>query len=280
MTAREMMLFIHYFPLIFGDVIPENDNVWNFVLLLVELTALVLLPKFNDELLNVLEKQIEYHHFHYRKLFAEPLKPKYHILLHYVQTIRKIGPPRYTWSFRFEAFHQIFKKYCRNITSRRNICFTLCTKAKMIFIHDIEHENNFKDPIIYKNPISLRSIDLPYFAMLDLTNELLTLNFKVVSTVTYKGTEYKVGQFLTSSVHNMRQVKLYEIKDILITNDTVNVACQQWSVEEYSHHFASFKVSKPLEVYCILLVDTFDGPPIHVYNIKGNNYIRLKKYFV
>lgn len=59
MTAREMMLFIHYFPLIFGDVIPENDNVWNFVLSLVELTALVLLPKFNDELLNVLEKQIE-----------------------------------------------------------------------------------------------------------------------------------------------------------------------------------------------------------------------------
>lgn len=77
MTAREMMLFVHYFPLMFGDLIPKNDNVWNFVLSLVELTTLILLPKFNDELLNTLEKQIEYHHFHYRHIFSQPLKSKY-----------------------------------------------------------------------------------------------------------------------------------------------------------------------------------------------------------
>ena len=281
MTAREMMLFVHYFPLMFGDLIPANDYVWSFVLSLVELTTLVLLPKYNDELLNTLEKQIEYHHFHYRQLFAEPLKPKYHILLHYVQTIRKIGPPRYTWSFRFEAFHQVFKKYCRNITSRKNICLTLCIKAKLIFIHDIEHMNHFKNPIVYKNPINLRSIDLSYFSLLDLTNELLTSNFKAVSKVSYKGTDYKVGQFLTKTTNNMKTVKLYEIKDILIATDTVvKVACQQWKVEKYSYHFASFEVDKPLPDFCIMLIDTFDGPPIHIYNVQENSYVRLKKYFL
>lgn len=280
MTAREMMLFVHYFPLLFGDVIPENDKVWNFILSLIELTSLVLLPKFNNELLKTLEDQIEYHHFHYRQLFAEPLKPKYHILLHYVQTIRKIGPPRYTWSFRFEAFHQIFKKYCRNITSRRNICFTLCTKAKLIFMNDIKHLNHFKDPLTYKNPISLRSIDLPYFSKLNLTNELLTLNFKTVCALTYKGTEYKVGQFLTKSLSNLRSVELYEIKDILISNNTVRIACQQWEVEEYCYHFAAFKVNMAKSVYDIMTIDVFDGPPIHVYNVQDVSYIRLKKYFL
>lgn len=281
MTAREMMLFVHYFPLMFGDLIPENNKVWNFVLSLVELTTLVLLPKFNDELLKTLEEHIEYHHFNYRHLFAESLKPKYHILLHYVQTIKKVGPPRYTWSFRFEAFHQIFKKYCRNITSRRNICLTLCTKAKLIFMHDIKHLNHFKNPVMYKNAISLRSIDLPYFSKLELTNELLTLNFKAACTVTYKGTEYKVGQFLTKSNLNMQSVELYEIKDILISsNQIVNIACQQWAVEGYDEHFAAFRVSTVQSVYRVISIDLFDGPPIHVYDIQGSSYVRLKKYFV
>lgn len=279
MTAREMMFFVHYFPLIFGEIIPENDKVWNFVLSLVELVNVILLPRFNDEMLFILEEQIVYHHTLYREIFDEHLKPKYHILLHYAQTIRKIGPPRYIWSFRFEAFHQVFKKYCRNITSRRNICFTLCTKANLIFMHNIRNTNNFKDPLVYKNAVSLKLIDLPYFSTLNLTSQLLTSTFNATSTVTYKGTEYRVGQFLTKSNINMKVIELHQIKDLLITTNVLNVACQQWQIEEYSTHFASFKVNSAEPVFNLFHVDEFDGPPINVFDIQGNSYIRLKKYF-
>lgn len=280
MTAREMLYFVHYFPLIFGDLMPENNEVWDFVLSLVELIDIILLPQFNEQILTTLQEQIVYHHTLYKKIFATHLKPKYHILLHYPDIIRKIGPPRYTWSFRFEAFHQVFKKYCRNITSRRNICLTLCTKARLIFMNDIKSLNNFKDALCYKNAVRLRLINLPYFSHLAITNELLTANFEASCTITSKGVEYKVGQFLTKSSMNMKSVMLFEIKDLLVHKNELFVTCQQWSVESYSQHLASFKVINDEPVFHIFNVNCFDGPPIHIYEQQGHSYIRLKKYFM
>ncbi|XP_021706005.1 uncharacterized protein LOC110678002 [Aedes aegypti] len=89
MTAREMMLFVRYFPLIFGNLIPQSDRIWNFMMSLVELSDIVMLPCFDLEMLEVLQEQIIYHHTLYQKLFGATLKPKFHILLHYVDVIKK-----------------------------------------------------------------------------------------------------------------------------------------------------------------------------------------------
>ncbi|XP_053692696.1 uncharacterized protein LOC128743019 [Sabethes cyaneus] len=147
MTAREMMMFIHYFPLLFGTLFPLNDKVWDFACSLVELVDSILLPRYTTEILDALQEQIVYHHTLYLKLFKTKLKPKYHIPLHYVQSIKHVGHIRYIWCFRFEAFHQIFKQYCRNITSRVNICLTLCIKAGLVFANNLK-DNNFIPPII------------------------------------------------------------------------------------------------------------------------------------
>lgn len=138
MTSREMQLFVHYCPLLFSDMFPQHNNVWNFVMSLVELTDLILLPAFDT-----LKQQIVYHHTFKKGIFQEKFKPKYHILIHYVDTFSAVGPPRFTWSFCFEAFHQVFKRYCRNITSRKNICLTLCEKAKLIFNENLIDCNFF-----------------------------------------------------------------------------------------------------------------------------------------
>lgn len=143
-------MLVHYLPLIFGELIPKHDNVWNFVLSLVEMTDLILLPSFDKEIMKVLDEQIVYHHSLYMKVFNKNLKPKHHLLLRYVQTIKKIGPPRHMWSFRFEAAHQVFKKYCRTIISRRNICLTLCKKATFTFINNIRNSSHFQEQLIYK----------------------------------------------------------------------------------------------------------------------------------
>ncbi|XP_058456098.1 uncharacterized protein LOC131433557 isoform X1 [Malaya genurostris] len=221
MTAREMMHFLHFFPLIFGDIIPENDKVWKFVLSLIELADLILLPRFNDELLITLQKQISLHHTLYKELFNEKLKPKYHILLHYVSTIRKVGPPRYTWSFRFEAFHQSFKQYCRTITSRRNICLTLCIKAGLIFSQDSNNSRFFQQDLNYKKVATVHLANMPYFSLLEINSTLLSSSFHASSTVSYKGTEYKRGYFLTKSDIDISNLKLFEIRYLLVKRRSV-----------------------------------------------------------
>lgn len=280
MTAREMMMFVHYLPLIFGELIPLDNEVWNFVLSLVELADLILLPSFDNEMIKVLEDQIIYHHSLYMQVFDQTLKPKHHLLLHYVQTIEKIGPPRHTWSFRFEATHQTFKKYCRSITSRRNICLTLCKKANLIFINNINNSSHFQEHLAFKKAVKLKLISLPYFSELELNSELLTSSFYASNFVSYRGTDYKVGYFLTISKLNMRTVKVFEIKDLLVKDELLFVACQQWDVKGYVNHFASFEVSLPQSRFVIMNVNQFDGPPVHLYNSANNNYVRLKKFFV
>lgn len=280
MTAYEMMILIRYFPLIFGDMIPHNDRVWNFMMTLVELADFVVLPSFNFEILGVLEEQIIYHHTLYRKLFGATLKPKFHILLHYVDTIKKIGPPRYTWSFRFEAMHQIFKQYSRNITSRKNICLTLCIKAHMYFMQNMEDFSKELQSISFKSAVRMKILELPYFNLLSSAENLTTPELYSCKTVTYKGTEYKIGYFVTISEQNLRIVKLFEIKDLLVFDNQLFLTCQPWYVGSYSYHYASIEVQESQSDYEIIDVTLFDGPPVNVYSMDTKKFIRLKKFFV
>lgn len=281
MTAREMQLFVHYFPLLFGDLFPQNNDVWDFVMSLVELTDLVLLPTFDSDILDTLEKQIVYHHTLYKTLFKEKFKPKYHILIHYTESIRAVGPPRFTWSFRFEAFHQVFKRYCRNITSRKNVCLTLCTKANLIFFENLNNCRYFSDELEFKNPISIKLIDMPYFPFLDLSSAFMTSTLRAVSKIKFRGVEYRKAHFLTHCSIKMRNLQLYEVLDILITtNEEILFICREWEVLKYSNHYVSFVVGNPLDSFCAKTVGYFDGPPIHKYTVGENTFIRLKKYYM
>lgn len=47
MTAREMLTFVFYFPLIIGDLIHEKDKVWLFVLNIMDLIDIVFKNEFS-----------------------------------------------------------------------------------------------------------------------------------------------------------------------------------------------------------------------------------------
>lgn len=119
MSAREMMTFVHFFPIMAGDLIPENDEVWNFILILIKIVDLLLSYKFTESSIQYLEQLIKDHNSAYCTLFNNTLKPKHHFLIHYPNIIRESGPPRHYWCFRFEGKHKEMKTYARSITSRK-----------------------------------------------------------------------------------------------------------------------------------------------------------------
>lgn len=86
MSAREMQTFIHFFPLIIGDIVPEYNEVWLFLLNFVEITNLILLPSFDDKDIIKLDKCIAYHNIqYYVNLFNDCLKQSI-IFLHTIAT--------------------------------------------------------------------------------------------------------------------------------------------------------------------------------------------------
>jgi len=61
MSAREMMTFVYYFPLMVGDLVPEDDNVWLFFLNFLEIIQNLLSSQMSDGSIYHLQQMIEKH---------------------------------------------------------------------------------------------------------------------------------------------------------------------------------------------------------------------------
>ena len=137
MTASEIRSFLLHLPLILDSFVPDkNDYCWQLLITLVEIVEIVLLPEFDDEILDRLEKLIKKHH----KLYVEKCKfghltPKLHFLIHYVRVIRKLGPPVHYMAMRGESKHQWLKHMAQSTASRLNPAKTLCIKDSFSMAH-------------------------------------------------------------------------------------------------------------------------------------------------
>lgn len=143
-SSIEMITLIHFLPLMIGDLVPQNDKVWNFFLIFLDIIEKVFQSEFTETDLIILETLIKKHNETYLILFKKNLKPKYHFLLHYIGCIKKSGPLKYLWSMRYEAKHQEIKKYAKNVPSRRDILYSIAIKQCLKFSKFITDNNAFE----------------------------------------------------------------------------------------------------------------------------------------
>jgi hypothetical protein len=133
MSAREMMTFIIYFPIMVGDFVSSSDDVWIFSLNFVEIIDILICFEISESNIILLENKIKTHNSQYVELFNDTLKPKFHNLTHYATILRQSGPLRCLWCFKFESKHRQFKIYSHYITTRKNIClraFVHCRRLR------------------------------------------------------------------------------------------------------------------------------------------------------
>lgn len=92
MSAREMLTFVQFFPLMVGDLVKDHkDEIWLFFLHFSKMLDCIMKISFNSESLEELEKLVEIHNQMYVDLFDDTLKPKHHFLTHYARIIRASG---------------------------------------------------------------------------------------------------------------------------------------------------------------------------------------------
>lgn len=131
MSATESWTFLHFLPLMVGDLVSHDCPVWKFLLNLQTLVDTCLLSRFKESDLELLNKLVKYHNKVYVQLFGEHLKPKAHFLIHYVTVVKRLGPLKFMWCLRYEAKHKELKAYCKANYSRRDICYSLTVKVAM-----------------------------------------------------------------------------------------------------------------------------------------------------
>lgn len=100
MSASEMLFFVRHFGLMIGDLVPEEEEVWQLYIRLIQILDIVTAPFVSTDLITYLTTLIAEHHELYCKLFFKTLKPKHHIMVHYPRIINFIGPLIHVWSMR------------------------------------------------------------------------------------------------------------------------------------------------------------------------------------
>ncbi|CAH1114429.1 unnamed protein product [Psylliodes chrysocephalus] len=279
MSARQMMTFVHFFSFIIGDLIPKDDEVWNFFLCLLKIIDILLSKEISKSEISLLAVLIEEHNQNYIRLFNDTLKPKFHFLLHYPTVIKKSGPPRNYWCFRFEAKHREFKLYAHAITSRKNICHSLTKKYQFKFAHFLLN-NNSESPLEVEKKHKIESKYISNVNSISITD---IGDFECYRIISYKGTIYKQGYYLTTFEDDTFQ--LYEILEFFIgksSNETIYLVCKQVTVIGYMSHYDAYEVNKEnCDFFDIQFkkIDCFSSYPINICrNPNGTTLVRPKEY--
>ena len=78
-----MWLLGRILPLVIGDLVPEDDENWENLLVMLKITDLLLAPTTTTDLLGYLAGLIESHHHKFRELYPnESVIPKMHFMVH------------------------------------------------------------------------------------------------------------------------------------------------------------------------------------------------------
>ncbi|XP_075157696.1 uncharacterized protein LOC142233175 [Haematobia irritans] len=275
MSGREILTFVHFFPLMVGDLVDSNSNLWQFVVNLVEMLDILLMPTFSTLDLANLHSHIEYHNRTYVTLFLDTLKPKHHFLTHYIRIIQNSGPLKYLWTFNFESKHRELKSYVKNIMSRKNILISLAIKFGIVFSDFV---SNFMYNVIKLPDSTYTACNSLYYK--DLCNRLSLeeLNSSVLfSRFERYGTTYK-KDFVVFSYDPT--FKAFVIKEMFMLNTKVFLLCKQLNVISYDKHYLSYVVEKhSSSEVTIHSIDNVKSPPIHVINLNGKQFLRPKPLF-
>lgn len=214
-TASEMMTFIDLFPMMVGDLIPQNDEIWVFLLNLVEMVDLILSCSFSFDSIARLKSLIRTHNLDYVRLFNDNLKPKMHILVHYPSIIAKCGPPRNYWCFAYEAKHKDFKQYANAFTSRCNIPLTLALKFQFKFAHFLLQ---IERTALFTIAETHRIRDSMYSAAIEKFQKSCCMHgaWKTYSECNYRGKRFKRGYYVCEEISqvNASDAKIYNILEI------------------------------------------------------------------
>lgn len=286
MSASEICLFMNYFPLYVQEHIPVNDSHWLFFKILYKLLNFVMKPSFSTEELVELEKLVKQHHDQYitlklgTKKYPKRLLPKHHIILHYVTSIKKLGPPKALWVMRLEGFHKCLKMYANATSSRKNILKSLADKlqlhnSQMYFenIIDVKIQrskvcNNIRlqQYALENNALDIPiDVEIPCYYFIKIENIRFQLNDIVITE------NLLLNPKFTYNVH--------QIKHILYINKELRFLVSNLEVRNYNENIEMFEISFPSHPsYLLIEISEIIKLPSNIKEYKNKLFVNISNF--
>lgn len=139
-SASQMMALTREFTLLIGDKVPEDDQNWHSLLLLLKICNIAVSPVCTYDTIACLRVLIE------EKMYLFILLiPKHHYMVHYPSQILRLGPLINTWNMRQEAKLSFIKRVSRR-SNYKNVCKTVTKKHQFCLCPQIQSTSDLLAP--------------------------------------------------------------------------------------------------------------------------------------
>ena len=258
-AAQNWCLF-RMLPLLIGDIIPESDPHFAFLLKFHEIMDIIFSPVLGETDPDVLEALIFEFFAMFNRLFPDvnPIN-KFHHLIHYPEMMRLFGPPIRYWCMRFEAFHNLIKRKAQVNCNFINLPKSVADHLQIIFCSNLMDSKMFASERLNIGPFksvngsdALTGVPLENSTALD-----VEANVTVPNWIELNGWRYQVGTHvhLKSHVDRKSGLPLFgKVTKILLQNDKSFAVVSVLRTVCFSHHFHSFQV-EPYQPSKLKVVD-------------------------
>ena len=246
-ATQNWLLFINL-PLMMGEKVNRNHDVWLCYTTLLELCRIVFQEEISEVELLILGSHIDEFLTEFKRIFTErKITPKMHHLVHYPRYIRMFGPLLNVWAMRFEGKHAYFKKVQKMLNNFINPPFSLALRHQQWLTKQMTISNTllrFEISCSNSSPCSLKSISyglqVADFFSLDTEQQITErLNWYKLNSLTFKVHE----SVILCPLGGVVAAGFGLLVDIFSFKSRVIFVCKMLRTLKFDSHFQTFVVS-------------------------------------
>lgn len=268
MSSSEMYSFLIFLPFLIGDFVDFDDECWRIYLLLYEIIQIIMKTSISDQELTYLQHLIKEHHELYINCFNEPLKPKYHFLIHYPSIIKNIGPVHYFSSIRYESFHRIGKTSAHVICNRKNIIVSLATRYQLKLSNRLLNIVGLSDQVLLGTKCHNSKTYIHEIS------RYLEENFVSVNSITFNGTHYKTGNYIQINKDQYNDPIFAKIC-LIIANSDENILFYCFLAKNLGkdYNFMAYEIVHENEKKVLIRLPKWNFIPVKPHTVHGGRLL-------
>lgn len=269
-SASQLYCLFINIPFILYKYQAKLNDIWAPVVDLLQIVQIITSTPIDDNDLKRLETLIHTYLDSFIELFGCDLKPKHHLLLHYIRVIRAMGPVVFFWVMRMESKHQFFKRIAQRTKNFVNLKKTMAQQHQ-----EAMHlaQSPYLEEIIVSKKMTLIGYNIDCNKYQDTIRKALTMDMLdesfVVNSVQINGIKYKSDYLV------VYRNTIYLIHHVIMhANRFWILCCHSYKIEKYETFSNSFILKKCDE---IRMIDLNDIKSIHVYERK---YLKIQTHVI
>lgn len=254
----------------FGDLLNNNKN-YNHFLKLIEIFFLLNGSSYTEDKIISIEQKIFTYLSEFKSLYPnEPIRAKFHFMVHYGEAIRNFGPPLHYSTMRFESKHSQFKAQDRAIHNHVNLTKSLATKHQDLQVYNLSAANYFNSNIF-------GSFELVNLDAVQVIKQIIgSDNIQFYKWVKFENIEYHINDIVC--YENLTVPKFGKIKHLITLNHELKFFLEPYMTIEYLIQYQSYSIQETINTInpIICLKNLKNKFPTNIYSVHNLELISLK----